>query len=683
MQRRIIGLLTVLFAAATSYGAQPELVEVNRFGQVRSVMYEGEQLALHAELRAPVRGWKQSPSTSDSDRVRVSGEAGKRLYEGQIEVQPGQRLEFHQTIAEQDREIRVTIACRAESDLDIEGVYYWINIPLAEFAGGIARLSRPGDELVAEATLPRERPEQRHLLMKTGSSLQLRGENDRVVVTAKFDRPYAVGVQDTREWNGRDYDAYVALHSGPLKQGEEVQAEIRLRVTGKPETSPVSLTMDASQPRYRLDGCGGNYCFGIESPVTQYTLDQLRVAWARTEMTLTAWEPTNDNAAADDTNWDFLAAQDRPGSDLRREFELAAQLQRRGIPYCISIWWLPEWLYTDPGQPRSTNGRRIAPDRWPELLECLGSYLTYAKKQYGVEPDLFSFNEANIGVYVLLTAEEHRDAILRIGRHLESLGLRTKMLLADATGPSGTHTYALPAANDPEAVRFCGAVGFHSWGGGSPADYQAWADLAERLKLPLLVTELGVDAGAWRDGSYATYAYAMREMQMYQELLLYARPQGTMQWEFTSDYRIVDEQRTDGGETTLAPTSRFWLVKHFCNLTPPGATALATHSDSTKVLLTAFTVATPAGDAPAGDAPAGDASAGDAPGGAPLTLHLSNIGASRQVTIDGIPAHVTRLRAILTSDTQSFAELDPLVVVGGKVSLQLQSRCLLTLTTLR
>ncbi|MHB8864565.1 MAG: glycoside hydrolase [Pirellulaceae bacterium] len=665
MRILITCLLAVLCSTAASPGAQPELVEVNRFGQVRSVMYDGEQLALRAELRVPVRGWKQSRSASDGGRVRISDDAGRRAYVGQIEVQPEKRLAFRQTIAQQDREVRITIACRAESDLDIEGVYYWIDAPISEFAGGLARLSQ-ADELIAEVPLPLLRPEQRHLLMKKGSTLQLRGANERVVVTAQFDRPLAVVLQDTREWNGRDYDAYVALHSGPMKQGEEVAAEIRLQITGQPETAPVALTVDASQPRYQLDGFGGNYCFGIESPVTQYTLEELRVAWARTEMTLTDWEPTNDNAAAEDANWSFFKAQDRPGSDLRREFELAAQLQQRGIPYCISIWWLPEWLYTDPGQPRSTQGRRIAPDLWPELLECIGSYLTYAKQQYGVEPDLFSFNEANIGIYVLFSAEEHRDAIQRIGRHLETLGLHTKMLLADATGPSGTHTYALPAANDPQAVQFCGAVGFHSWGGGSPEDYRAWADLADRLKLPLLVTELGVDAGAWRDGSYATYAYAMREMQMYQELLLHARPQGTMHWEFTSDYRITDEQTAADGEITVTPTARFWLIKHFCNLTPPKATALTTHGDSTKVLLTAF-VATE--------------SAGDLPGAATLTLHLSNIGASRQVTIEGIPDHVTQLRAVLTSDTQSFAELDPVVVSQGKVSLQLQSRCLLTLTT--
>ena len=52
MQRRITCLLAVVDRRRHLHTrAQPELVEVNRFGQVRSTMYEGEQLALRAELR--------------------------------------------------------------------------------------------------------------------------------------------------------------------------------------------------------------------------------------------------------------------------------------------------------------------------------------------------------------------------------------------------------------------------------------------------------------------------------------------------------------------------------------------------------------------------------------------------------------------------------------------------------
>ena len=236
------------------------------------------------------------------------------------------------------------------------------------------------------------------------------------------------------------------------------------------------------------------------------------------------------------------------------------------------------------------------------------------------------------------------------------------MLLADATGPRDTHAYALPAAADPEALEYCGAVGFHSWGGGTAQQYAAWGDLAERLKLPLLVTELGVDAGAWRNRSYQTYAYAIREMQMYQELLLYARPQGTMQWEFTSDYSIVDERKNSDGTSKLAPTPRFWLVKHFCNLTPPHAQALATESDCNRVLLTAFS--------------------GNIAGKEALTLHISNSGPARRITITGVPSPHEQLRAIRTSESESFQQLDPVTAKDGTIELQLASRSLLTLTSL-
>jgi hypothetical protein len=659
---RIWMLLTLLIPSSSALSqADVPIAEVNRFGKITSVSYGGEELALRAGVRIPLRGWAQSRSVGDAERVSVAEEpTGRRTYSGRIRVQDGQQLAFRQTIWEDEQTVHVAIWCRAESDLDVEGIFYWIDVPMAALVGGRARLSRDGQS-AADVLLPRERPDSRHLLMQTGESLELMAPADALRVHVRTDRPYPVVVQDPREFGGGEYDVYLSLHRGPVPRGTVIEAEIQLQVSGTSDTSPVLLTVDAGRPRYQLDGFGGNYCFAIESPVTQYTLDQLHVAWARTEMTLIEWEPDNDNDAPGESDWTRFEAQDRPGSDLRREFELAAQLQQRGIPYCISIWHLPEWMYAQPARPRGTLGRRIADDKWPEVLESIGSYLLYARRQYGVQPDLFSFNEANLGVYVLLSAEEHRDAILRIGRHLEQLGLGTKMLLADATGPRGTHVYASPAASDPEALRLCGAVGFHSWGGGSAEDYQAWADLADRVKLPLLVTELGVDSSAWQDQSFASYAYGMREVQMYQELLLYARPQGTMQWEFTSDYGIVDTRRSSDGTEALEPTARFWFVKHFCNLTPVPALALTTQSSSPKVLLTAFR--------------------GPLPDGRQITLHVSNVGAARPVTLRGIPPEVTELRAVRTTAQRGWEVLAPVRISDGEVTVTVESRSLLTLST--
>jgi len=205
-------------------------------------------------------------------------------------------------------------------------------------------------------------------------------------------------------------------------------------------------------------------------------------------------------------------------------------------------------------------------------------------------------------------------------------------------------------------------VAFHSWGGASPQEYAAWGDLAERLKLPLLVTELGTDAGAWRSAAYDSFHYALGEVRMYQELLLYARPQGTMQWEFTSDYGICKVQKDAAGNDTVVPTVRYHFVEHFCNLTPLNADALTTSSNHDKVLFTAF--------------------AGDQDGQRVYTLHLANLAGERKVTIEGVPAEVEQLRAVLTDETHGFAEQRPVAPQGGRIEVVLPPMSLTTLTTM-
>jgi len=201
-------------------------------------------------------------------------------------------------------------------------------------------------------------------------------------------------------------------------------------------------------------------------------------------------------------------------------------------------------------------------------------------------------------------------------------------------------------------------VGFHSWGGGTPEQYAAWGDLAEWLGLPLLVTELGVDAAAWRGRTYDSFHYGLREVRMYQELLLHARPQGTMQWEFTADYSTV---KTATNPENLVPTHRFWFIKHFTDLTPRNADALATSSDHSKVLFTAF--------------------AGERDRRRVYTLHLANLGAGREVTIQGLPEDGRLLRAVRTSEREEFQELPPVKAEAGTLTLQMPARALVTLTS--
>ncbi len=547
-------------------------------------------------------------------------------------------------------------------DLEVEGAFFTIEVPRAEFNGGSVRLTG-GAGAAKEISLPVVKPARRDSVGGEASALALVSASGGRRLDVALDRARRFWVEDKWDRSGRAYVVYVEVSGGRLAAGAKASIALSLALDARPDSTPARLSLDAGQKRYKLHGFGGNYCFNIESPVTQYTLKNLRMGWARTEMTPAEWEPENDNDDPAVTNVDYLKGHDMPDSNLRREFLLAKQIQDLGVPYAIAIWQLPEFLYTDPGpKPQRRQRRKIAPDKWDELLECLGSYLLYAKQQYGVEPDLFSFNEANIGVDVLLTPDEHRDAIKRIGAHFEKLGLKTKMLLGDATGPRGTHVYTLAAANDPEAMRYVGAVAFHSWEGGMPEHYQAWGDLAEWLRLPLLVAELGVDAQAYSGGVYDTYHYGMREVRMYQELLLHARPQGTMQWEYTADYGTVRVERNASGAQEFVPTARFFFLKQFNNLTALNSDALGTRSDNPNVLFTAFV--------------------GETAGRPVHTLHVANTGAAREVTIEGVPAGISALRALRTSETENYRELGPVKPERGTIRIQVPARCLVTLTTM-
>jgi O-glycosyl hydrolase len=655
MQTLDLSFLAIGLSMLCTCACAAETVVTDGKGGIAALYSQGEQLDVRANVRVPLKGWGKFVGLADAQEVKTTREGGRTSWTGRLELEPGKSYRYEETLSEAEGAVRLDIKVTADADVPIEGVFLWIDVPIATFAGGLCDLGGGN-----AATMPVEKPEQRHFLRADSSQIAMADAAGKTSLSVTFDRPVPVIVQDTREWNGKDYSAFCQL-APSLATGESTMLSATLKATTEPDTRPANLTLDATKVRYRFDGFGGDYCFGIESPITQYTLANLRQAWARTEMTAYEWEPENDNSDPADTNWDYLKSHDTPDSNLHREFLLAKQIQDKGIPYVISIWGMPMWIYDPPATSVRGGRRKIAADKWDEVLECLGSYLVYARGQYGVEPDLFCFNEANIGVDVWLTPEEHRDAIKLLGAHFAKLGLKTKMLLADATGPRGTQTYAEAAANDPEAMKYVTAVAFHSWGGASPQEYAAWGDLAKRLRLPLLVTELGVDAGAWRTRSYDSFHYALQEVRMYQELLLYARPQGTMQWEFTSDYGICKVEKDANGNETVVPTVRFQFVRHFCNLTPLHSDALTVSSDHDKVLFTAF--------------------AGDENGRRVYTLHLANLGPARKATVKGLPPEITRLRAIVTDETRAFEELEPVTPRNGSLEMELPALSLTTLTT--
>jgi hypothetical protein len=626
--------LALLLAASCSSAMAAEKAAYDSNGRIIALLSDAEDLAASTSVVAVIPSGRRVPLQVRVNRVGARRQGNSLAWTQDFSLPAGGGGRLDTKSEEAASGVKYTTSVTASAPFEITAIEFVLDLPRDLFLTG-----RATPEGAAPITLAAVKPPDPALFRGQTSGVRIEDSAGHVTLDVGFDRPTTLSVVDRWDDQGRSYQVRAAVQTGNMAGNATAALTADLRLTNKQPAPPAAkLVLDTSRPWYMFDGFGGNYCWSNSSPISAYTLKNLKLAWARTEMKTQQWDTQRNN----------------PGPEIRADMERMREFQQMGVPYVISIWWLPERLYTDPYEKtRGANFRLIDTAKWDELLDLLGSYLLYAKKEYGVEPDLFSFNEANRGVYVGLTPATHNDAIKRIGSHFRKLGLKTRMLLADATGPRDTHRFGLEAASDPEALQYVGAVGFHTWGTGTPQNYRDWGDLAEWLNLPLLVTELGVDGAGYYTRSWDSYHYGLREAHLTQELLMYARPQGTQYWQFTQDYALA--RMGPGG--AVEPTARFWLMKHFTDLTPQKSEALRTTSDHRSVLCTAFRK------------------------GNVHTLHILNMGAAREAALEGLPDG--NWKSYETTETDHYRQKPALRPASGGLRLSLPSRSLMTLTTMQ
>jgi O-glycosyl hydrolase len=628
--------LFILGAAATCFAG--ERATFDSAGALTSLISGGSELPVHGEFMVKFTGAPAATVQPGDQRSPITRPGAEESWEGTVPFANGSQAQMSAAWKESDAGVTLDGSVTAKSPfpgrasfrfpLDVESVDYVIDLARASFAGW--HLDPSGQ------ALPLKKPEDPVFFSATTAGIAFADAQGAQKLSIALDAPRPVTITDTWDNTGRYYRVRIALKQGPWMMGDSVKLGMTVSLTGSPAGAPVNLAVDPAAKLYPFDGFGGNYRVYADSPVVEYTLDNLHLAWARFEFKAVAWDHDRKEPA--------------PGPQLTRDFELMQRVQRMGVPWIISVWFLSERFYTDPNQkPFGTFARQIAPDRWPEFLDLLGSYLVYLKSHYGAEPDLFSFNESDLGVNVGFTAETHRDEIKRIGAYLASRGLKTRMLLGDTANPRDSHKFVLAAAADPEAMRYVGAVSVHSWGNGTPAQYEAWGDVAEWLNLPLLVAEAGVDPGAYKNKEFDSYSYGLREAAQFQDLLRYARPQALIYWQFTDDYGLVHV----GPAGAIEPTARFWLMKQFVNLSPSKSEVVRTSSDQADVRISAFAK------------------------GEALVIHILNAGPERDAAVSGLPAGVWH--TVTTTESTGYQEAQADLGAGPSGKLRLPARSLTTI----
>jgi hypothetical protein len=307
-------------------------------------------------------------------------------------------------------------------------------------------------------------------------------------------------------------------------------------------------------------------------------------------------------------------------------------------------------------QDEGIRGNPLNPEKMNAIKKSIADYLIFLKEKYGVEAAMFTFNESDLGINVRQTPREHAEMIKTFGPYFASRGLATKLALGD-TSDANPIDFIKPAMKDPEAVKYIGAVDFHSWRGCTDDILAQWAAAARELNVPLLVAEGSTDAAAYRYAQiFEEQSFALYEINLYVRILAISQPKSILQWQMTADYSLLAGGGIFGDNGPLRPTQRFWNLKQLAS-TPGRSFALPVQCKGSSLTCAAF---------------------GNIAEGA-YALHIVNNGAARAATITGLPADVKQLRVWVTDTKRGMQEGARVPVSDGKAELTLDAMAYLTL----
>lgn len=566
-----------------------------------------------------------------------------------------------------DGEAALTITAKAPLDTTITGVFACFELPVDYYADPeIAFLDSTASAIEPVSLVPRV-PGRTPPRMPMGMFLeQALVKGFRVVsgttrIEVKTDQPVEMIYQKANPRFGqRNPRIYLGVMLGRTAEGETDGRTFLVRVSGKVDTRPAHIAIDPERPGRAFDGIGGNFRIQnehLDPKIIDYCLDHLNVRWARVEMPWRSWQPEESKDPL------VLARSGKLDDNVRQAMIMAQQLVRRHIPVILSAWYPPNWAIE--GEPNFRNengvfGNPLNPKKMRSIVRSIGDYLVYLKEAYGVEPELFSFNESDLGINVRMTGEEHAQFIKKLGAYLASKELSTKMLLGDNSDAT-TIDFLQPSLDDPATHQYIGAISFHAWRGCDNWTLANWADAARELNVPLLIAEGGTDAHAWQyPDIFKEPSFAMDEIDIYVRACDIAHVRSILQWQLTADYSLLTGGGVAGTEGPLRPTQRFWNIKQLGTV-EPGSFILPLTCDREEVSCAAF---------------------GDIADSA-FTIHLVNNGASRQVVVSGIPPGVKEFRKVVTDAKRGMADEGRVRVSDGEARFRLDEFAFTSLTSVR
>jgi O-glycosyl hydrolase len=468
-------------------------------------------------------------------------------------------------------------------------------------------------------------------------------------IEVRTEQPTEIIIQKGNPRFGNANDKiYLGIMVGHTKDGQTAEKTFMLKASGEIDRTPVQITIDPQKPGRKFDGIGGNFRIQnetLDSLVIDYCLDNLHVRWARVELPWRNWHLVESNDPLE------AARAGKIDENVRSAMEMAQKLSKRNIPIIMSAWNPPTWSIV--GEPNFRNengifGNPLNPKKMRSILKSIGEYFVYLKEAFGVEPELFSFNESDLGINVRMTGQEHAEFIKKLGEYLASKELTTKMLLGDNSDAT-TIDFIEPALQDPSTHNYIGAISFHTWRGCDNWALSNWADASKELNVPLLIGEGGTDAQAHMNPDvFQEPSFAQDEVDIYIRACNVAHVKSILQWQLTSDYSLLSGGGIYRTEGPLHPTQRFWNLKQL-GMVSPGSFILPITCDKEGISCAAF----------------GDIANEN------YTVHIVNQGASRLAYLTGLPANVKEFRVYITDSKHGMEEGKRVRVSDGKAKFML------------
>jgi hypothetical protein len=679
MMIRTIGSIILFAAFAAAAFAQPEVMA---WGNLTGLRVDGHLLELSTSMcvaQPEMAGVsctgreKQQNSYSRNGKTETVTIQMRPAREFREPGNPGWAMAATEVVEDTGpATARVDLEFTSPYDADIGGAFLGIELPAPVFSGGSVELVNPDPPTAAQTSLAAGEAEQNEYLRATATGARFISRTRQIEVT--FNEPTQIIVRDDRRKGSYTLQVLLAVITGKTTAGQTGKKSFTFKVTGEIDKNPVEITLDASHPGQMFDGFGGNFRLqsARDPQVIDYSLENIRIAWGRVELPWFLWQP--------DENTDPLAAARAGNVNPRvvQAMEMAHRLAQKGMPVIVSAWHPPNWAILGGGAPSGPGrgaptpggaapapgrgaaafppppqtgprGNPLNPEKMARIKDSITGYLLFLKEKFGVEAALFSFNESDLGIDVRQTPREHAELIKTLGAYFAAKGLATRLALGD-TSDADPIDFIKPAMHDPEAVKYIGAVDFHSWRGCTDEILAQWRDAARELNVPLVVAEGSTDAAAYRYPQIFTeQSFALYEINLYLRILAIAQPRSILQWQFTADYSVLAGGGIFNDNGPLRPTRRFWNLKQLAS-TPPRSFSLPVACDKQPNLTCA--------------------AFGDIANGI-YTTHIVNNGAARTATLTGLPPTVKQLRLWVTDAQRGMQESDRIPVTDGKAQFPL------------